>query len=49
MAVEEALADWPGALLLISHDRVFQDTLTHKRWEIRGSDLCIENDLDEGL
>ena len=23
MAVEQALADWPGALLLISHDRFF--------------------------
>ena len=48
MAVEQALADWPGALLLISHDRFFRDKLTAVRWEIRGSDLCIEESVDEG-
>jgi len=36
--VEAALAEFPGALLLVSHDRVFLETLTSIRWEIERDD-----------
>lgn len=36
--VEAALAEFPGALLLVSHDRVFLETLTSIRWEIGRDD-----------
>jgi len=32
--VEAALAEFPGGLLLVSHDEVFLDALTTTRWEI---------------
>jgi len=32
--LEQALADCPCGLLLVSHDRHFLDALTHKRWHI---------------
>ena len=32
--LENALVDCPCGLLLVSHDRRFLDTLTHKRWHI---------------
>ena len=32
--LEQALADCPCGLLLVSHDQRFLDTLTHKRWHI---------------
>ncbi|WP_319561996.1 ATP-binding cassette domain-containing protein [Marispirochaeta sp.] len=46
MAVEKALADWPGALLLISHDQIFREKLTRIHWEIRGTMLNVEVPLD---
>ncbi len=30
--LQVALADYPGALVLVSHDRVFADALTETRW-----------------
>ncbi len=33
-ALEQALVSCESALLLVSHDRLFLDRLTHKRWEI---------------
>ena len=32
--LEQALADCPCGLLLVSHDRRFLDALTHKQWHI---------------
>ncbi|MBT8374590.1 MAG: ABC transporter ATP-binding protein, partial [Deltaproteobacteria bacterium] len=32
--LERALFDCPCGLFLVSHDRCFLDTLTHKRWHI---------------
>jgi ATPase subunit of ABC transporter with duplicated ATPase domains len=32
--LEQAMADCPCGLLLVSHDQRFLDTLTHKRWHI---------------
>lgn len=47
-ALEAALADWPGALLLVSHDHRFLSRLTTARWEVvvrdaRRSDLEPRN------
>jgi ATPase subunit of ABC transporter with duplicated ATPase domains len=43
-ALEAAFANWPGALLLVSHDHRFLSRLTTARWEVvvrdaRRSDL----------
>ena len=35
-ALERALAAYPGALLLVSHDRAFLDACTTRTWEVRG-------------
>jgi macrolide transport system ATP-binding/permease protein len=35
--LEEALAGFPGALLLVSHDRVFLGRLTRTRWRVEGT------------
>ena len=34
-ALERALASWPGALLLVSHDRMFLRACTNRTWEVR--------------
>ncbi|MEZ4435966.1 MAG: hypothetical protein R3F65_26515 [bacterium] len=34
--LEAALAAWPGALLLVSHDAAFADALCTRRWRIEG-------------
>ena len=34
-ALERALAAYPGALLLVSHDRAFLDACTGRVWEVR--------------
>jgi ATPase subunit of ABC transporter with duplicated ATPase domains len=39
--LEKALVDCPCGLLLVSHDRRFLDTLTHKRWHI-GEDTRVK-------
>lgn len=36
--LESALADFPGGLLLVSHDRAFLDGLVSVRWRIGPSD-----------
>ncbi|MFC2078233.1 ATP-binding cassette domain-containing protein [Candidatus Bipolaricaulota bacterium] len=36
--VEAALAEFPGGLLLVSHDEVFLEALTTTRWEIEPED-----------
>ena len=38
-ALERALAAYPGALLLVSHDRVFLEGCTNSIWEVR--DGCV--------
>lgn len=35
-ALERALAAYPGALLLVSHDHAFLDACTDRIWEVRG-------------
>ncbi|GAB6090632.1 ATP-binding cassette domain-containing protein [Spirochaeta dissipatitropha] len=37
MALEDALQNWPGALLLVSHDRAFRESLCSLSWYISGS------------
>ena len=32
--LEHALADWPGALLIVSHDRYFLDNVVNTVWEL---------------
>lgn len=34
-ALERALASYPGALLLVSHDRAFLTACTNRIWEVR--------------
>lgn len=38
-ALERALADYPGALLLVSHDRVFLEGCTNAIWEVRNGSV----------
>ncbi|MFD2170852.1 ribosomal protection-like ABC-F family protein [Tumebacillus lipolyticus] len=38
-ALEEALDDFPGTLLVISHDRYFINRLAHKIWALEGGSL----------
>jgi ATPase subunit of ABC transporter with duplicated ATPase domains len=35
LALEEALADYPGAIVLVSHDARFVTRLTTARWEVQ--------------
>lgn len=39
-ALERALAAYPGALLLVSHDRRFLDACTTRTWEVRNGRVC---------
>lgn len=39
--LQEALSDYPGALLLVSHDRVFLRALTAADWHIEGERLSV--------
>ncbi len=41
MAIEEALGEYPGALLVVSHDRTFREKLCSVYWEIAGEELRI--------
>ncbi len=41
IAIEEALGDYPGALLVVSHDRSFREELCGTTWEIVGEDLIV--------
>ena len=34
-ALERALAAYPGALVLVSHDRAFLAACTNRTWEVR--------------
>lgn len=39
--LEETLANWPGAILLVSHDRYFLDRLVNTVWELENGRLTI--------
>ncbi|ARU60842.1 hypothetical protein CBW65_06845 [Tumebacillus avium] len=39
--VEEALSDYPGAVICASHDRYFLEKLTNKVWELRDGKLTV--------
>lgn len=39
--LEKALAEYPGAVLLVSHDRAFLDALTNSNWCIGSGELRI--------
>ena len=41
MAIEAALSEWPGALLVISHDQAFRRKLSSRRWVIDSGCLNI--------
>lgn len=41
MAMEEALGEYPGALLLVSHDAVFRKTLCPAEWRLENGKLKI--------
>ncbi|HQB89173.1 MAG TPA: ATP-binding cassette domain-containing protein, partial [Treponemataceae bacterium] len=41
MAIEEALGEYPGALLVVSHDRAFREKLCSVCWEITGDELTL--------
>jgi ATP-binding cassette subfamily F protein 3 len=38
--LEEALADFPGTMLLVSHDRFFVDKIATSIWEIASGTIC---------
>ena len=38
-ALERALAAYPGALLLVSHDRMFLEGCTNAIWEVRNGSV----------
>ena len=40
-ALERALAAYPGALLLVSHDRAFLAACTHAVWEVRDGRVTV--------
>lgn len=39
--LETMLQQWPGALLIVSHDRYFLDRVTNTIWEIRATEIEI--------
>jgi ATPase subunit of ABC transporter with duplicated ATPase domains len=39
--LEEALEDYPGAMIVASHDRYFLEKITNKVWEIRDGQLVV--------
>ncbi len=39
--LEKALAEYPGAVLLVSHDRAFLDALTDINWSIGSGELRL--------
>lgn len=41
--VESALADYPGALVVVSHDDRFARRLTRERWALRGGRIHVES------
>jgi ATPase subunit of ABC transporter with duplicated ATPase domains len=41
-ALQVALDDWPGALVLVTHDRVLADAVTTSRWEIAGGTVITQ-------
>ena len=40
-ALERALAAYPGALLLVSHDRAFLAACTHAVWEVHDGRVTV--------
>jgi len=44
--LEDCLAEYPGALLLVSHDDAFAGRLTETRWEIRNGRLEVHREAD---
>jgi ATPase subunit of ABC transporter with duplicated ATPase domains len=41
--LEAALAAYPGALLVVTHDDTFARRITRTRWELRDGRLCVES------
>jgi ATPase subunit of ABC transporter with duplicated ATPase domains len=41
--VEAALADYPGALVVVSHDERFAGRLTRERWALHGGRIDVES------
>jgi ATPase subunit of ABC transporter with duplicated ATPase domains len=39
--IEQALAEYPGALLVVTHDESFAQRCTRTVWEIRDEELCV--------
>ncbi|MCB9735251.1 MAG: ABC-F family ATP-binding cassette domain-containing protein [Deltaproteobacteria bacterium] len=39
--LEDALRDWPGALVLATHDAAFAAAVTDQRWELGGERLAL--------
>ncbi len=39
--LERALADFPGALLLVTHDEALADRVTDTRWTLAGGELAV--------
>jgi ATPase subunit of ABC transporter with duplicated ATPase domains len=40
--VEAALSEYPGALVLVSHDERFAGRLTEERWTLRDGRIHVE-------
>ncbi|WP_437622175.1 ATP-binding cassette domain-containing protein [Sorangium sp. So ce1151] len=42
--LERALADYPGALILVTHDRAFGRSCTSTLWTVAGGDVLVSSD-----
>ncbi|WP_217589369.1 ribosomal protection-like ABC-F family protein [Lentibacillus saliphilus] len=39
--LEQQFSRWPGSLVIVSHDRAFLDTVCHKIWEVKDTEVIV--------